>query len=399
LVSEGRAERLTQTLGRLNGDSVMHHRTSNILTVAIYLLLLALASPGVGNDAVAGSAYGGLVDVGQNVPTTVATMPGAAVQTQANSTQSCLPRYGEHQFILRVNDTAPYGYEPSVTSADFNGDGLEDVVITKMTFQTTETYELDILLNDGNGSLVLAASSIFSGTIPAVQHPRQVVIADFNGDGVSDIFVADHGYDAPPFPGYQNTLVLTAPNGKLVNATGNLPQQDDFTHSACTADIDGDEDIDLYVGNAWGQNGIDPQILLNDGSGTFTVGMNRLPPLIDLDQNGYTTCEFSDVNNNNSPDLILGDGGDDIANEHSTPDSEVLLNDGVGVFTLLPNAMPPKDFDSSDIAHDIQPVDLNGDAYVDLFVVYERQPNQGSYIQALINNQRSCLAQCRDGGD
>jgi len=185
----------------------------------------------------------------------------------------------------------------------------------------------------------------------------------------------------------QNTLVLTAPNGKLVDGTGNLPQQDDFTHSACAADIDGDEDIDLYVGNTWGQNDIDPQILLNDGSGKFSVGVNCLPPLTDLSQNGYTTCEFSDVNNDGSPDLILGDHGDDIANEHSTPDSEILLNNGAGVFTLLPNAMPAKSFDSSDSAHDIQPIDLNGDAYVDLFVVYERQPSLGSYIQALVNNQ------------
>lgn len=352
----------------------MRHRTSNILTVGICLLLLTLASPGTGDDTVAGSV-------------TAATMPESVGQSQANSTRSCLPRYGEPEFILRVNETSPFTYEPFVTSADFNGDGLEDVVITKMTFQTFETYELDILLNDGNGSLVLATSSVFSGTVPAVQHPTQVVIADFNGDGVSDIFVADHGYDAHPYPGYQNTLVLTAPGGKLVDATSNLPQQNDFTHSACAADIDGDGDIDLYVGNIWGQNDIDPQILINDGNGMFSVGENRLPPLVDLNQNGYTTCEFVDVNNDGSPDLVLGDAGDDIANEHSTPDSEILLNNGAGVFALLPNAMPPKSFASSDIAHDIQPVDLNGDAYVDLFVVYERQPNLGSYIQALVNNQ------------
>jgi hypothetical protein len=341
----------------------MHHRASNILTVGICLLLLTLASS-----------------------------PGSIAQSQANSTRSCLPRYGEPQFILRVNDTGPHEYEPFVTSADFNGDGLEDVVITKMTFQTTETYELDILLNDGNGSLVLATSSIFSGTVPAVQHPRQVIIADFNGDGPSDIFVADHGYDFDPFPGYQNTLVLSAPNGKVEDATDNLPQQDDFTHSACAADIDGDEDIDLYVGNIWGQNDIDPQILLNDGNGRFTVGENRLPPLVDLSQNGYTTCEFSDVNNDNCPDLILGDAGDDIANEHSTPDSEVMLNDGTGVFTLLPNAMPPKGFLSFDIGHDIEPINLNDDAYIDLLIVYEAWEGpdegwQGSYIQALVNNQ------------
>jgi hypothetical protein len=274
----------------------------------------------------------------------------------------------------------------SWTAGDFNGDGLEDVLITRMTFQTFATYELDLLLNNGNRSLVLATSSVCSGTVPAVRNPRQVVIANLNGDSASDISVADHGYDAPPHPGYQNSLVLTVPNGKLVDATSHLAQLNDFTHSACAADIDGDEDVDLYVANIWGQNDIDPQILLNDGSGSFSVGVNRLPALVDLSQNGYTTCEFSDVNNDDSPDLILGDAGDDIANEHSTPVSEILLTTGAGAFGLLSNAMPPKSFDSTDIAHDIQPVDLAGDAYVDLFAVYEKQPSLGSYIQVLVNN-------------
>jgi hypothetical protein len=353
----------------------MNHRTVSILTLGICLLLLTLASPSTGNDAGAGSADEGLMDGGVSPPI-VATTPSG-----------CLPRYSEPQFILTVNETSAFGYEPFVTSADFNGDGLEDVVITKMTFQTFETYELDILLNDGNGSLMLGTSSVFLGTPPAVQHPAQVVTADLNGDGVSDIFVADSGNDSPPHPGFQNALALSSPDGKLVDATQNLPQQNDMTHSACAADIDADEDIDLYVGNVWGQNDHDPQVLLNDGDGKFSVGENCLPPLVDLSQNGYTTCEFSDVNNDDAPDLILGDAGEGFTNEHSTPDSEVLLNDGTGVFTRLPNAMPPKSSDSSDIAHDIQPVDLNGDAYVDLFIVYERQPSQGSYIQALVNNQ------------
>lgn len=318
---------------------------------------------------------------------TPTSVPPTVAATTAPQPSSTLPCYGEHQFILTVNDTSSHGYEPFLASADFNGDGLEDVVITKMTFQTMETYELDILLNDGNGSLVLATSSVFSGAVPAVQHPSQVVTADFNGDGLADIFVADHGYDVTPHPGYQNALVLTLTGGKLEDATDNLPQRYDFTHSACAADIDDDGDIDLYIGNIWGQNDIDPQILLNDGSGRFSVGVNRLPPLVDLNQNGYTTCEFTDVNNDDAPDLVLGDAGDDITNEYSTPDSEVLVNDGTGMFTLLPDAMPPKGSAPSDIAHDIESIDLNGDDYVDLLIVYERQPNRGSYIQALINNR------------
>jgi len=368
----------------------MNYRAVSILSLLMCLLLLVLASPGLGVEADAGSAGVDQLNGEVNDLITAETPPASIMPSKPDSTRSCLPRYGEQQFILRVTDSAPYEYEPGLTAADFNGDGLEDVVITKMTFQSTETYKLDILLNDGKGSLKLATSSLFGGTVPAVQNPRQVVTADFNGDDIADIFVADHGYDVSPHPGYQNQLVLSAPNGRLEDATSNLPQQNDFSHSACAADIDDDDDIDLYNGNIWGLNMIDPQILLNDGKGKFTIGKNRLPPLTSLNQNGYTTCAFGDVNKDGSPDLILGDAGDDIGNEHSTPISEVLLNNGSGIFTHLPDAMPQKLVSSADIAHDIQPLNLNSDGYIDLLIVYEGWTGplwQGSYIQALVNNK------------
>lgn len=235
----------------------MHHRSLNILTVGL-CLLLTVSSLVSGNDAAMRGDYEGVGNFAAVVPVADVATSRWTGASQEDSLPSCLPFYSEPHFILRVNDTGPYEYEPLLTSADLNGDGLEDVVITKMTFRTTETYELDILLNDGSGSLVLATSNVFSGTVPAVQHPTEVIVADLNGDDRSDIFVADHGYDVAPHPGYQNQLVLTAPNGRLVDATNHLPQQNDFTHSACAADIDGDDDIDLYVGNIWGQNDINP---------------------------------------------------------------------------------------------------------------------------------------------
>jgi hypothetical protein len=368
----------------------MSYRTMSILILGVGLLLLTLASPGKGNDVVAGNADEGLTDGGISTPIAAITLRELTVPSQAGSSWSCLPHYSDRQFILQVNETDDL-YEAFPTAEDLNRDGLEDIVIRRTKFQTYDTYELDILINDGNGGMTLATSAFFSGTVPAVQNPTEVIVADFNGDDRPDIFVADHGYDLPPHPGYQNQLALTTPDGELMNATSNLPQQDDFTHSACAADIDADGDIDLYVGNIWGQNDINPQILLNDGNGRFTVSENRLSPLVDLSQNGYTTCEFSDVNNDDALDLILGDAGEGLTNEHSTPDSEVLLNDGTGVFTLLPNAMPTKGFSPFDICHDIEPINLDDDAYVDLLLVFEGWEGpgegwQGSYIQALVNN-------------
>ncbi len=349
-------------------------------------LLLILVCPRAGGDVAAGSVGEGLTDGGIGPPVAATKLCGSTALPRRASSASCLPHYGGWELLLQMDQTSDPDYEPFPAAGDFNDDGLVDILIARLQFQTDAIFGLDILLNDGRGGMTLATSEVFSGSAPLVQHPTDVVVADLNGDGRSDIFVANTGNDSPPHPGFQNALALTNPDGRLVDATQRLPQQNDNTHSACAADIDGDEDIDFYLGNIWAQHGIDPQFLVNDGYGNFAVAEQPLPPLLDLDQNGYRTCAFSDVNADGSPDLILGDVGDELSNEHSTVTSEVLLNDGDGMFTHLPGAMPPKTFSPTDSAHDIAPVDLDGDSYADLVVVYER-PIMTFYIQVLINNQ------------
>ena len=309
------------------------------------------------------------------------------VRRQYRPPEPCLPAYGDYEFLFRVNDDDDM-YETFPTRGDFNADGRDDIVIARLQYLTYAAYGLDILLNDGSGGMFVATSELFAGPVPTVQHPSQVLVADFNGDGRSDIFVANSGYDDNPFPGYQNTLVLSTPDGKLVDARQNLPQQEDLSHSAAAADIDGDGDVDLYVGNLWARNMIQPQILVNDGGGRFTVAENRLPPVAHLDENGFTVCEFCDVNSDGSPDLVLGDAGDDIdlSHEYTTRTSEVLLNNGAGVFTWLRGALPTKDSSPYDKATDIEGIDLNRDGYMDLLIVYQRQPSGISYAHALINN-------------
>jgi hypothetical protein len=369
----------------------MNCRTVSVLTLGICLLLLAPTYPGKGNDAVAGSADEGLIDGGVSTPIAATTLCGSTVPSPAGSSQSCLPRYGEPEEILTL-------YPPTdlwgMRSADWNDDGWPDVVLWRGLYQTEQAFELDVLLNDGEGNLVLGTSEVFSGTVPSVVGVGAPVLADYNGDGRPDMLFPDAGMDAHPFPGHQNTLVLSAPGGKMVDATDHLPQQSDYTYPAAAADIDGDEDVDLYIGNLDSQTRIPPQVWLNvDGTGVFTVTAGRLPlPLQNYDNGSYTASEFVDVNNDTFPDLVPGDGGCGWPGDG--PDSLVLLNDGTGHFSYLDNAIPAKPFDKTDLATQIDADDINGDGYRDLFIVYTKayqgqgdENLTGRYIQILINNQ------------
>lgn len=263
---------------------------------------------------------------------------------------------------------------------DLNGDGVSDIVVTRLAFPIAHaTFPLGIFLGNGRGGFV-DGSSMFAGPIPRTQHGRQIVIADFNGDRRNDIFVADHGYDAEPFPGQPNTLVLSTPDGRVADASGNLPPSSGFSHSAAAADIDRDGDVDLYVGNLCCGDGTPPELLLNDGTGRFTRSSGRLPAAqADSSQSRYTRSLFVDANGDGAPDLVLGA-------ENNTPLSVVLLNDGAGRFHSAPKALPPKAFGPTAITIALAALDIDRDGTVDLIAGFQRSDFTGRLLQVLIGN-------------
>jgi C1A family cysteine protease len=300
-----------------------------------------------------------------------------------------LPRFSRPELLAEVPSE---GHPNSLIVEDLTQDGYPDVFAVPAEHFGAEELSPVVLVNDGSGGFVEATSSVFSGTVPGFSVAREIVVADFNGDTHPDLFVADHGYDAEPFPGHRNALILSAPGGKLVDATATLPQQSDFTHSADAADIDGDGDLDLFLGNVGGhEERIPPQLWLNGGSGGFTRGEEeRLPEAqTDPTQNAYGASLFADVNGDDAPDLILGTAGPNCAGQEY---SVVLLNDGQGWFSLLPGAVPPHLWPPTDYNHvlDIQATDLNGDQHLDLVfhLTHFSDPYEyvGSYMQILMGN-------------
>ena len=132
-------------------------------------------------------------------------------------------------------------------------------------------------------------NSIFAEAVPGMVHPRKMLVGDYNSDGWPDAFVIGHGYDQPPWPGEYPILLLSDGEGKLVATP--YDQVISFQHGGASADIDHDNDLDIFVIDNQGTS----FFLMNDGVGIFSYDNDRVPSgargftaeLIDVDEDGF----------------------------------------------------------------------------------------------------------------
>jgi hypothetical protein len=256
---------------------------------------------------------------------------------------------------------------------DANGDGIQDILVFGAYYPFNGSNPVaqaaTLLLGKGDGTYTVGNSALSALT---TVHPREMVRGDFNGDGKEDFFIADHGYDVHPFPGAQNKLLLSSPNG-YVDASANLPQIADFTHSAAVGDVNGDGKLDIFVGNLSGPSSpAQPYFLLGDGSGHFTKSDAGLPVgtggLLNrnTDQYGATASLLADLNGDGRDDLVLGNDGNTYGKEHR---SAVFWNTGSGFSATSMSYLPQGFYGDYRIVHDIAAVDLDGDGDKDLILL------------------------------
>ena len=273
---------------------------------------------------------------------------------------------------------APLGINQTVTE-DLNGDGNQDLVVLGVNYPGGTVVNVPqpgrVFLGDGNGRFTAAPTDLFPVDTLMTVHPSNVLFADFNADGRPDMFLSTHGYDAPPFPGEQNRLYLSRPEGGWRDATENLPQLSDFSQPSAVGDISGRGIFDIFVSNGFARldgNPILPYTLLNSGSGQFTLTRTNIPAgnnqLLDpLSAHNFTGATLADLNGDGLPELIVT--AVITANGKNRRTTILWNRAGVFVETDTTELPAPEIFPDNRLDADVERLDVNQDGLPDLVLV------------------------------
>ena len=186
---------------------------------------------------------------------------------------------------------------------------------------------------------------------------RGVNWIDFDKDGDLDLFITNGPQNGANNYLYKNT------NGVFTRYFSTVISQDFKASDGSTwGDFDNDSDLDLFVGNWWGQ----PNLLYtNNGDGTFDIS-NEEPSI----GNSYSeTGSWGDFNNDGFLDLY-------VANSGGNKKNFLYLNNGDGRFSFITDGDIVNDaFESRSVDW----IDYNNDSHLDLFVTNESNRKNNLY--------------------
>ena len=237
-------------VGDVNGDGIPDLVVANDNNNNVVSVLLGNGTAGVGNGTFQGQIQYGTG--GNPVSVALAYLNGTSkpldivVANQQGNSVSILIGNGTGGFAAHV-DYPTAAFPTAVTVADFNGDGNTDIAVSAGNGNT-----ISVLWGVGNGTM-LGQMNAGTGDIPYA-----VVAGDFNNDGFTDLATADSG---------DNSVTVVLSNGnKTFQARTDYPAGA-TPFSIVTSDFNGDGLLDLAVTNTGTASAI--SVLLGNGDGTF----------------------------------------------------------------------------------------------------------------------------------
>ncbi|MGC3947125.1 MAG: VCBS repeat-containing protein [Chryseolinea sp.] len=251
-----------------------------------------------------------------------------------------------------------------VRIADFNRDGIADVIFVAEDDQTHEYY-----LGKGDGTFVDV-----SERLPAKSEANGLDVGDVNGDGLPDLIVGNSG--SKP----QNFLWINNPEkqGYFIDyTTEGLPAIEDQTQAVKLVDLNGDGSFDLVVGNEVPPN----RLYVNDGKGKFTEQPDKLQLLVPLHTRDILVF---DANGDRHPDILFVNLTNNGGQWDKDPTARLLINNGKGNFKdETARRIPTQKLSSYSGAI----VDFNHDGYSDIILsAVKTPPFEAAQVQALQND-------------
>ncbi len=217
-----------------------------------------------------------------------------------------------------------YNFSCGVTTADINNDGLLDLFVAKGAYRKGPDCANSLYVNNGDGTyrdIAKAAGVADQG------NGYCCAFGDYDNDGDPDLYVGSINDTDQPV-----TRILYRNNGDLTftDVTKTLGLASRGNNISCFwADFDNDADLDLFLANSSGPGHPEPawmadSLFRNNGDGTFTDVSKESGVALPTNSRGSTV---GDIDNDGDLDILVNNSWDD---------TNVLLNDGRGRFTDVP---------------------------------------------------------------
>jgi len=216
-------------------------------------------------------------------------------------------------FSTNENFEFPNIMYTAIDTADLDGNGFTDIIITGTKTGTLSTPVFYLYYNNGDGTYDLNEDS---GITPA--NFGSVHAADFNDDGKIDILV--NGQDGS---NYITKIYAQQPDGSFIEKSEGLMG----TYFSATKVFDANNDgfPDLLITGFSTSFAPDTKFYLNNGDFTFTENTAYLLPAY------FSSIDTADLNNDGFLDVLITGMGPTF-----TGKTTVYLNDGQGNFRILP---------------------------------------------------------------